>query len=396
MVVQNKTSRKQTHGGKPNLNSLQKSVLQADSDSSIKVLAEQKQNVSTKKGNKLKVDFPSQKSILVNNNKKGKEQLNSKIAPIPKNSWKPKYFEIGKSSTLNKNQSLELPIPISSSHAFRGITSEENPVPSLGQEFEFLSNLPISYTPMMGFKPSISHCCFENSILGKLSENAKQSSPSQSQCLSGTSGTQALEKDPRPPCSTRVEKSGPAAFSLEGISGLTLTTDTTKTRALSCGFIEPTVCLSSSEAYPDRPRLVPIAGRGIRELHTNSHHPNGVTDGLGIENDQILGKLVEGSELGDPNLDADNGAVLSPCRSPRISIGQHQIHSFQGGEQFECKSFPRLRKIFENSRGTGDKNSQDRPLFTGDIATSSARVAINLRPRAAKNSRKPKSTVRNV
>ncbi|OMO70978.1 hypothetical protein COLO4_28420 [Corchorus olitorius] len=340
MVVQSKKSKKMIQGGYQNSNSLQKVTLQEDNDRPKKVNASNKQNVSSKKGNNQIVDFPSDKSVLVNNKRKGKEHMVSKIAPTQKTSWMPKNFEFGQTSALIEKHNLEPKIPFSSSTAFSRENSERNTVPFSIQEMEFLTNLPNSYTDEMGFNHSISHSCFSNSILENCLQNAKSSSSAKSKCQTGTGKSHSSKEDPRSSCSARFESTISPIISVEGIAGLTTTADGAEKVVISRDLLQSAVCLHSSATNSDEPSLDPNPGGGSGELHSSSHYPDGVPDRLGTDNNQVLGKSMEGSKLGDPSLDDDNGEILSSCWSPRIPAGQQQVLGLQNSEQSECKSFP--------------------------------------------------------
>ncbi|OMP01496.1 hypothetical protein COLO4_11819 [Corchorus olitorius] len=156
-------------------------------------------------------------------------------------------------------------------------------------------------------------------------------------------------------------------------------------------LIEPSVHIHCPKT-PTNSGMDPNSGRREGKCHPKSHNIDGDSNGLGTENNQIMGKLVERSQLGDSSVDADNGTLLPPCGSPRISTGEQQIISIQDREQSQCKSFARLRKILENARGAEDKDTKDRILLPSDAEKGSSRVAPKSRPKGGKNTKRSKST----
>ncbi|OMO70232.1 hypothetical protein COLO4_28682 [Corchorus olitorius] len=174
--------------------------------------------------------------------------------------------------------------------------------------------------------------------------------------------TQGDDEGPMAATSTPTECSTQRALSVEGRSARDV--------ALTGNFIEPTLCVSSAKAGEPGTDLVTDTGGGNGKQHSGADHPTRLSDGLGTDDNNVLGELVEGQTMGSSSMDANSGRILSPCGSARVPSGQQQDGGFQDISQPKCQSFPSLRKILEDARGAGQKNAQDRCVFNTDTAAS--------------------------
>ncbi|OMO77063.1 hypothetical protein COLO4_25371 [Corchorus olitorius] len=361
LIVKSKRGKKMTQGGNQISNSLQNPTKFFESDKSV--------------------------------NASGKEQVKLKTTPSVKTSWLPKTFEVGQSSTLAENQKLEIDIPFSSFGENPNLSTELNSASFFIQEFESLSNSAISSSLNMGentFTSSIHLSSVPKPCFGKSCDNAEPNlsteEPIQAEAkkLHHKKKISGAESQPEQP----IERPFSATIGLEGIARLP---SSVEAEIVIGELIKSAIRVRCTETNSTRSDLGTDGGRGIGECNPSSHHSSDLSYGLGIENDKGLGKLVARPQLGGAGLDADNGTVSSPCGSPRVPNGQQHALSLSDRDQPQCKSFPRLRKILENARGTREKDAQDRIILPADTSTSCPGVATKARPKGVKNTRKSKA-----